>query len=291
MTLVLEAHYVDPVVYFNVKFQRKFDSAMLRVLLIECNGDGIENGNRTEFCDVTRVVFWPRKSKRGVLIEPYVMGLVRFDADTSREEEIIDKKIKALRFRRDQLDYTLVKEARAYNDPAYKWFSELGWKYQQHEYDQEYPGRTEYRLVIKNPNWICPPPTKSDVDIIRGRHNDDKKELKAWRCAICFLGLPKDGIEEEGIKEDDIEEDDIEEDCELVSAHEAKIIDDEKHVIHVFHKKCLDKWMIANSTCPICRTVLNCKPLLDRWKLGNTTLSARMGGNPFIVACTRAHRL
>ena len=30
-------------------------------------------------------------------------------------------------------------------------------------------------------------------------------------------------------------------------------------------------------------------PSLDYWDLGNTTLAARMGETPFIVACTRAH--
>jgi hypothetical protein len=124
---------------------------------------------------------------------------------TFRKGYVTDNKIKALRFRRDHLDHTLIKVARDYNDPAYKWFSALGWKYKKQEYDQEYPGRTEYHLVIKNPKWICPPPTKSDVDIIRGRHDEDKSELKKWRCAICLLGLPEDGIEEDGIEEDGIE--------------------------------------------------------------------------------------
>ena len=76
---------------------------------------------------------------------------------------------------------------------------------------------------------------------------------------------------------------------------------DTKQVMHVFHKKCLQKWLIRNLTCPLCKIKIDPKvdpkplidpkidpkPSLDYWKLGNTTLAARMGENPFIVGLLR----
>jgi hypothetical protein len=259
--------------FFDVKFQRNPNSTMLTVLLIEVNEIGVENGNRVEFCDVTRVEFGPRQSEGGVLKEPYAMGLVRFDAEIGREEEISDIKIRALKFHWDDLKKTL-------NRVPPNWFDEFGWKYQKNVYRQALPALTEYHLVITHPEWICPPPPQtSDVDIIRGRHPDDMRELEKWKCSICFSG--------------------IEDDRELVSAHD-ETNGGGKRILHVFHKKCLDEWIRRPSSdhdeakCPMCRRDMNPKHLLARWKLehvGNTTVAARTGENPFIVACTRAHRL
>jgi hypothetical protein len=42
---------------------------------------------------------------------------------------------------------------------------------------------------------------------------------------------------------------------------------------------------------PLIDPKIDPKPSLDYWELGKTTFAARMGENPFIVACTRAQRL
>ena len=181
---------------------------------------------------MTRVEFWPRQSEGGVLQEPYVMGLVRFDADIGREEEISDNKIRALKFHLDDLNKTL-------NRAPPNWFSEFGWKYKKKAYPQVLPALTEYHMVITHPEWICPPPpSTSDVDIIRGRHEDDRDELENWHCSICFYG--------------------IEDDRELVSAHDETYGEGGKRILHLFHKKCLDIWIRIHSSvhdeakCPIC---------------------------------------
>ena len=94
----------------------------------------------------------------------------------------------------------------------------------------------------------------------------------------------------------------IEDKGKLVSAHDAANIEGgEKRRIHVFHEKCLYNWIRKSREygikpkCPLCSGNMSPKPLLARWKsvadVGNMTLQARMGENPFIVACTRAHGL
>ena len=86
--------------------------------------------------------------------------------------------------------------------------------------------------------------------------------LAEWKCAICLGGL------EEG--------------RDLVSAHDALERRGGGQLLHVFHKRCLDRWKVLKAECPFrCEPSL-CPRLLETvWKNGTTTLSARMGANPY----------
>ena len=66
-----------------------------------------------------------------------------------------------------------------------------------------------------------------------------------------------------------------------MAAHHAFVDADGKHVLHVFHRKCLRKLRRSQSPwsklCPTCKKPLDERPLPSVWIPGNTTLTARMG--------------
>jgi hypothetical protein len=98
----------------------------------------------------------------------------------------------------------------------------------------------------------------------------ERLHLNEWTCGICL-----DGIEAgpQG--------------RELVAAHPAYEDASGRHVLHVFHRHCLERWRANNShcsqLCPPCKRPLHTRPLPAVWSAGNTTLRAHMGVNPYMV--------
>jgi hypothetical protein len=263
MALVLPARLPRSVTFLDVRFESESD--MLTVRCTAC----YENQRDLDvvFHDVTRVEFHPVFDRPG-WGEPHVMVLWRWNADTRGEEKIVhtyvhssDRDVRhnreALRFTKHDLDGTTG------GPPADLWLRELGWAVRRVEIDHGSAEAAESSLVATSPRWQ--PPLAEDYGISALiSTDDDKKELDSWACAICM----------DGIKED----------RELVSAHEAHRLDGGRRILHVFHRRCLQKWTNCNSTCPTCKTAMNRAPLAaPRWDPGNTTLKARMGENPFVV--------
>ncbi len=75
---------------------------------------------------------------------------------------------------------------------------------------------------------------------------------------------------------------------ELVAAHAEYVDVDGKHVLHVFHRHCLQQWRAMHSNCselcPTCKRPLHTRPLTAVWTPGITRLSAHMGVNPYMVS-------
>lgn len=104
---------------------------------------------------------------------------------------------------------------------------------------------------------------------------EDQQHLRAWECAICQSGIDEDTAE----------------DRELMMAHAAHEVAaaqpgaTAQQCLHVFHKHCLQRWRLAGRACspfcPTCKLPLDPRPLPAAWRPGSTTLSARMGANPF----------
>jgi hypothetical protein len=247
---------------------------------------------RAQVRDVVAVAFYPVVLGRTKL-PVYVMSVWRWNADhnkrmlvrheflhgegyneradqdpgelspvNNRNENVQD----CLRFSRAEVDRSLEENL----------WAQFGWNVARHADGYVVAWRNEPMQLMH-----AGPRRRSDVDKICDRNDDDKLVLEKWKCSICFNG--------------------IEENRELVSAHDATNIEGGKRRMHVFHKICLDTWIRKSiddhnePKCPICKGDMSLKPLLARWKsvydVGKMTLQASMGENPFIVACTRAHRL
>jgi len=108
----------------------------------------------------------------------------------------------------------------------------------------------------------------------------DAARLGAWQCGICMEGMGTGGL------------------FSLVSAHQATVNADGRHVLHVFHRRCLKRWRQQgqenSGRCPTCREPLDTLPAIGRWVDGKTTLSAPMalapapaptalGAHPYLV--------
>ena len=95
----------------------------------------------------------------------------------------------------------------------------------------------------------------------------DVEHIKNWKCSIC-----RDGIQENR---------------KLVADHNADKDEKGNPILHVFHKKCLNRWIVQRSDCseqcPLCKGQLSLKALSKVWSPGNTTLSGHMGVNPYMV--------
>ena len=103
-------------------------------------------------------------------------------------------------------------------------------------------------------------PVDADYDVARLLPNE---AISSWECPICTENIAENGM--------------------LVCAHDPQIANGKHLPLHVFHKKCLDEWMVRKNTCPACRGALDPKPLPAVLSAGNFTLAARMGVNPYIV--------
>ena len=92
-------------------------------------------------------------------------------------------------------------------------------------------------------------------------HAKDAKTMRAWQCGICMEGMDEDTGGS----------------SELEAAHAGTVSADGTHVLHVFHRHCLQSWRDNKSNCPTCRLPLQTEPLVNVWVAGNTTLARRMG--------------
>jgi hypothetical protein len=110
----------------------------------------------------------------------------------------------------------------------------------------------------------------ADISALRaGADETEVEDLNTWTCGIC-----SDGIDE----------------CnKLIAAHPAFVDANGKHVLHVFHRKCLlnlrrspGPW---SQLCPTCKKPLDPRPLTSVWMPRRTTLNARMG----VVMAHHAH--
>ena len=109
----------------------------------------------------------------------------------------------------------------------------------------------------------------SDISELRAAANDTEKEqLDRWRCALCSDGIDNDK--------------------NLMAAHPPHVDAEGRHVMHVFHQRCLQNlrrsagaWADA---CPTCKQHLAPRSLPEVWRPQHTVLHARMGINPYTVA-------
>jgi hypothetical protein len=97
--------------------------------------------------------------------------------------------------------------------------------------------------------------------LLAGADEIEVEDLNTWKCAICSEG--------------------IDECNKLIAAHPAFVGANGKHVLHVFHRKCLQNlgrspgpW---SQKCPTCTMPLHPSPLPRVWIPQHTTLNARMG--------------
>jgi hypothetical protein len=95
----------------------------------------------------------------------------------------------------------------------------------------------------------------------------EKTDIKEkWECGICLDGL------EAG--------------SQLVAAHAAYEDANGRHVLHVFHRHCLERWRTeardCSGLCPTCKRPLHTRPLPAVWTPGITRLSEHMGVNPYM---------
>lgn len=113
----------------------------------------------------------------------------------------------------------------------------------------------------EGPNMLDAP-DPADISTLRAAANDtDKEHLDQWRCAVCSDGIDADKS--------------------LMAAHSPFVDADGTHVMHVFHKKCLQNLRRSaepwSEICPTCKKPLQPRALPEVWRPQHTVLSARMG--------------
>lgn len=127
-------------------------------------------------------------------------------------------------------------------------------------------GTNKIYVIIQNSGDIEEYELQDDCNISNMHlSKEDREVLDKWECSICHQGL--------------------DENMDLQSAH--AIYNEKTRVVHAFHQSCLKKWMQEKHECPICREKLAPGPLRDVWVTNQTSLAARMGPNPFLVACAK----
>lgn len=123
----------------------------------------------------------------------------------------------------------------------------------------------------------------ADISDLRAGANDTEVEnLENWTCALCSDGIDDDKM--------------------LMAAHAAFVDAGGRHVLHVFHRRCLENLRRSqgpwSQLCPTCKQPLDARPLPNVWIRGDselpqrTILHARLDPlsrpstrNPYVLTC------
>jgi len=105
-------------------------------------------------------------------------------------------------------------------------------------------------------------PDPADVSALHAAADDtEKQQLDQWICALCSDGIDDDKV--------------------LMAAHAPFVDADGRHVMHVFHRRCVTNLRRShgawNDRCPTCSHKLQPRPLPEVWRQQHTILNARMG--------------
>ena len=117
----------------------------------------------------------------------------------------------------------------------------------------------------------------SDIsELLAAADDTEREQLDRWRCAICSDGIDNDK--------------------NLMAAHPPLVDTEGRHVMHVFHQRCLQNLRRSEGAwadvCPTCKQHLRPRSLPEVWRPQLTVLNARMGValnarkgiNPYTVA-------
>jgi hypothetical protein len=272
-TLNFTGYYIDPKnlnkIIFKVSFKLK--NGKLHVQWITDNydykfldsHDFLNTGNE----DVIEVAFYPVLSRDR---SEYVMSLWRYNTITYRREMVSEQLLlysesayenPALLFgiRNQEKSFRKLLFSKSAIDKSFEdkvWTNKLGLNIVCHPDSYLLASKMSHQL----PAQIQPVESEA--------HTTDTKQEDKWMCAICHYS--KKG------------------DKELVAAHDPEIVENQKKLLHVFHRECLECWASLNKkspSCPTCRKKLKIQPI-SQWSIGDLVLKSSMGVNPFIRRTT-----